>query len=127
MAAHDVGRAINPMNVEGQIEGGSSMGYGLGLMEEIQMKDGRAQNPYFMDYLLPTPIDSPERMTSIIVQTDEPRGPFGIKGVAEPSVNPTAPAIVNALCNAIGAEIMDLPATPESVLLAIRNGAKKYS
>jgi CO/xanthine dehydrogenase Mo-binding subunit len=120
-ASHDVGTAINPMNVEGQIEGGSSMGYGLGLMEEIQMKDGRVQNPYFMDYLLPTPIDMPEKFTSIIVQTNEPRGPFGVKGVAEPSVNPTAPAVVNALCDAIGAEINDLPATPEAVLRAIRN------
>ncbi|HBK81105.1 MAG TPA: hypothetical protein DDZ83_15800, partial [Nitrospinae bacterium] len=119
VAAHDVGRAINPMNVEGQIEGGASMGYGLGLMEIIQMKEGRAQNPYFMDYLIPTPIDSPERMTSIIVQAHEPRGPFGIKGVAEPSVNPTAPAVVNALCDAIGAETTDLPITPESVLRAM--------
>jgi CO/xanthine dehydrogenase Mo-binding subunit len=63
----------------------------------------------------------PEKFTSIIVQTNEPRGPFGVKGVAEPSVNPTAPAVVNALCDAIGAEINDLPATPEAVLRAIRN------
>ena len=86
------------------------------------MKDGRVQNPYFMDYHIPTPIDMPEKFTSIIVQTHEPRGPFGVKGVAEPSVNPTAPAVVNALCDAIGAEITDLPATPEAVLRAIRNG-----
>ena len=122
-AAHDVGRAVNPMNVEGQIEGGSSMGYGLGLTEIIQMKDGKVQNPDFANYLLPTTIDSPERMMSIIVEAAEPRGPFGVKAVAEPAVNPTAPAIVNAICDAIGAEITDLPATPEAVLRAIRNGS----
>ncbi|MED5578799.1 MAG: xanthine dehydrogenase family protein molybdopterin-binding subunit [Nitrospinota bacterium] len=118
-AAHDVGTAINPMNVEGQIEGGASMGYGLGLMEDIQMKKGKVQNPYFGDYHLPAPLDMPEKFTSIIVQTIEPRGPYGVKGVAEPSVNPTAPAVVNAICDAIGAEITDLPATPEAVLMAM--------
>ena len=119
VAAHDVGTAINPMNVEGQIEGGSSMGYGLGLMEDIKMKKGNVQNPHFGDYHLPAPLDMPEKFTSIIVQTIEPRGPYGVKGVAEPSVNPTAPALVHAICDAIGAEITDLPATPEAVLMAI--------
>jgi len=99
------------------------MGYGLGLTEIIQMKDGKVQNPDFANYLLPTTIDSPERMMSIIVEAAEPRGPFGVKAVAEPAVNPTAPAIVNAICDAIGAEITDLPATPEAVLRAIRNGS----
>ncbi|MEK6709517.1 MAG: xanthine dehydrogenase family protein molybdopterin-binding subunit [Nitrospinota bacterium] len=120
VAAHDVGRAINPMNVEGQIEGGASMGFGLGTTEVIQMAGGRVLNPDFRDYLIPTSVDMPGGFTSLIVETLEPRGPFGVKGVAEPSVNPTAPAVVNAICDAIGVEINDLPATPEAVFRAIR-------
>ena len=118
-AAHDVGRAVNPMNVEGQIHGGASMGLGLGTMELIERQGGRVRNPSLADYLIPTAQDMPEEFTSIIVEAPEPRGPFGVKGVAEPAVNPTAPAVVNAICDAIGAEINDLPATPEAVLRAM--------
>lgn len=128
VAAHDVGRAINPMNVEGQIEGGASMGFGLGTMELIQMSGGRVLNPGFRDYLIPTSADMPGDFTSLIVEALEPRGPFGVKGVAEPSVNPTAPAVLNAICDAIGAEITGLPATPEAVLRAmgkVGNGRKR--
>ncbi|OGL61885.1 MAG: hypothetical protein A3J27_08410 [Candidatus Tectomicrobia bacterium RIFCSPLOWO2_12_FULL_69_37] len=125
VAAHDVGRAINPMNVEGQIEGGASMGFGLGTSEIIQMKGGRVLNRDFRDYLIPTSEDMPGTFTSLIVEALEPRGPFGVKGVAEPSVNPTAPAVVNAICDAIGAEINDLPATPEAVLRAMGKVAGK--
>ncbi|MEE9274039.1 MAG: xanthine dehydrogenase family protein molybdopterin-binding subunit [bacterium] len=119
-AAHDVGRAVNPMNVEGQIEGGSLQGYGFGMMERIWMKGGRAQNPDLADYLIPTAMDAPGGVETIIVETEEPTGPFGAKGVAEPSLNPTTPAILNAICDAVGARLTDLPASPEAVLRAIR-------
>ncbi len=118
-AAHDVGKAINPMNVEGQIEGGSSMGYGLGMMESIRMKNGKVQNPSFLDYNIPTSLDAPVESIPIIVEAEEPRGAYGVKGVAEPSVNPTAPAILNAIEDAVGAHVTDLPATPEAVLRAM--------
>ncbi|MBT3350910.1 MAG: xanthine dehydrogenase family protein molybdopterin-binding subunit [Nitrospinaceae bacterium] len=118
-AAHDVGRAVNPMNVEGQIEGGALQGYGFGMMERIQFKDGIAQNPNFDDYLIPTSLDAPGEMETIIVETHEPTGPFGAKGVAEPALNPTTPAVLNAICDAVGARLRDLPATPEAVLRAM--------
>ena len=121
-AAHDVGRPINPMSVEGQIEGGSLQGYGFGMMERVLFKDGIAQNPNLEDYLIPTALDTPVRMKSIIVQTEEPTGPFGAKGVAEPALNPTTPAILNAIFDAVGARITDLPATPEAVLRAMPKG-----
>jgi CO/xanthine dehydrogenase Mo-binding subunit len=121
-AAHDVGRAVNPMNVEGQIEGGLLQGYGFGMMERVQFEDGIVQNPDLADYLIPTALDTPGRMKSIIVQTEEPTGPFGAKGVAEPALNPTTPAILNAIFDAVGARITDLPATPETVLRAMPNG-----
>ncbi len=88
-----IGDVINPINVEGQIEGGSSMGCGLGLTEIVQMKGGKVQNPDLASHLLPTSLDAPGRSASIIVESAEPRGPFGAKGAAEPAVNPTAPAI----------------------------------
>ncbi len=118
-AAHDVGKAVNPMNVEGQIEGGSLMGYGFGMLERIQMQDGRTQNPDLADYLIPTSLDIPERFSPILIETDEPTGPFGAKGVAEPTLNPTTPAILNAIFDAVGARLTDLPATPEAVLRAM--------
>ncbi|MEK6709406.1 MAG: molybdopterin cofactor-binding domain-containing protein, partial [Nitrospinota bacterium] len=118
-AAHDVGQAVNPMNVEGQIEGGSLQGYGFGMMERVVYKDGVAQNPNLEDYLIPTSMDVPDRMKPIIVETEEPSGPFGAKGVAEPALNPTTPAVLNAIYDAVGARITDLPATPEAVLRAM--------
>ncbi|MBI3129687.1 MAG: xanthine dehydrogenase family protein [Candidatus Tectomicrobia bacterium] len=118
-AAHDVGQAVNPMNVEGQIEGGSLQGYGFGMMERIVYKRGIAQNPNLDDYLIPTALDTPGRMKAIIVEAPEPTGPFGAKGVAEPALNPTTPAILNAIYDAVGARITDLPATPEAILRAM--------
>jgi 4-hydroxybenzoyl-CoA reductase alpha subunit len=118
-AAHDVGRAINPMAVEGQIHGGISMGLGYGLYEELTVKEGRVLNPNFADYSLPTVLDMPE-IESIIIETDDPAGPFGAKGMAEPACIPTAPAIVNAIYDAVGVRIRDLPVTPEKVLEALK-------
>jgi 4-hydroxybenzoyl-CoA reductase alpha subunit len=118
-AAHDVGRAINPMAVEGQIHGGVSMGLGYGLYEELMVQEGRVLNPNFADYSLPTVLDMPE-IESIVIETDDPAGPFGAKGMAEPACIPTAPAIVNAIYDAVGVRIRDLPVTPERVLKALK-------
>jgi 4-hydroxybenzoyl-CoA reductase alpha subunit len=118
-AAHDVGRALNPMAVEGQIEGGVSMGLGYGLNEELVLESGKMLNPNFADYALPTALDMPP-IDPIIVETIDPEGPFGAKGMAEPANNPTAPAIANAVYDAVGVRIKDLPITAEKVLKALK-------
>jgi 4-hydroxybenzoyl-CoA reductase alpha subunit len=123
-AAHDVGRAINPMAVEGQIQGGISMGLGYGLYEELVVQDGKVLNPNFADYSLPTVLDMPE-IEPIIIETDDPAGPFGAKGMAEPACIPTAPAIANAVYDAVGVRIKDLPITPEKVLRALKEKEAK--
>jgi CO/xanthine dehydrogenase Mo-binding subunit len=119
VAAHDVGRAINPVSVEGQIEGGIAQGVGWSLYEAVELQDGRIKNPSFSTYLMPTVLDLPE-MELIIVEDYEPSGPYGAKGIGEPALLPTAPAILNAIYNATGVRINDLPATPEKVLAALK-------
>jgi len=118
-AAHDCGKAINPMLVEGQVEGGISMGIGYGLFEEMVLDNGVVKNPQFTDYILPTSLDMPEIRVGII-ERPEPTGPFGAKGIGEPSLLPTAPAIINAIYDAVGVRIRELPATPEKILKALR-------
>ncbi|MFQ5693877.1 MAG: xanthine dehydrogenase family protein molybdopterin-binding subunit, partial [Nitrospinota bacterium] len=126
VCAHDVGTAVNPLELEGQIEGGSVQGLGYGMLEEIRCREGVVENPDFAGYLIPTALDAPEEQESVIVETYEPTGPYGAKGVAEPALNPTAPAICNAIFRAVGARITDLPATPEKVLAGLRrNGGEK--
>jgi CO/xanthine dehydrogenase Mo-binding subunit len=115
-AAHDVGRAINPLSVEGQIQGGILMGIGYALQEEFL--PGITKN--FKSYAIPTILDMPE-IIPMIVEDPEPTGPFGAKGVGEPALIPTAPAIVNAVCNAIGVRVYDLPLTPERVLKGLKS------
>jgi xanthine dehydrogenase molybdenum-binding subunit len=119
VCANDVGRAINPMAVEGQIEGGAQMGLGYALTEELIVKEGRVLNPDFHDYRLFTAADMPE-LESIIVETDEPLGPFGAKGVGEMGGTPTAAAIANAIYDAIGVRLTQVPMTPERILKALR-------
>lgn len=119
IAAHDVGRAINKGAVMGQICGGVGMGVGLALMEEIVLREGRIHNPSFSTYLIPTSLDVPE-IEPIIIEDPEPSGPYGAKGVGEPATLPTAPAILNAIYNAIGVRLTEFPATPERVLKALR-------
>jgi CO/xanthine dehydrogenase Mo-binding subunit len=114
-AAHDVGRAVNPLLVEGQIEGGIAQGIGLALMEEYV--PGRTENLH--DYLIPTIGDVPP-IESILVEVPDPEGPFGAKGLGEHVLIPTAPAILNAIRHASGAKIAKVPATPSRVLAAIR-------
>ncbi|MGD8293960.1 MAG: xanthine dehydrogenase family protein molybdopterin-binding subunit [Desulfobacterales bacterium] len=110
-AAHDVGKAIHPENVKGQICGGVAMGIGYALMEEFVP----GQTISMKDYHIPTGADIPE-IVPIIVESSEPSGPFGAKGVGEPALIPTAPAILNALADALGQRIYELPASLERVL-----------
>ena len=117
-AAHDVGRAINPTLIEGQIEGGVAQGIGMALMEAYV--PGRTENLH--DYLIPTIGDVPE-VVSILVESGDPLGPYGAKGIGEHALVPTAPAILNAIRHAIGAPVRAVPATPDRVLAAIREVA----
>jgi len=113
-AAHDVGRAINPTQVEGQIHGGIAQGLGMALMEEYV--SGATDNLH--DYLIPTIGDVPPIVVHI-VEDAEPLGPYGAKGVGEPALIPTAPAILNAIRHATGVRITHVPATPERVRKAL--------
>ena len=114
-AAHDLGRAINPQLAEGQIEGGIAQGIGMALMEEYL--PGRTENLH--DYLIPTTGDVPP-IDSILIEVPDPEGPFGAKGLGEHVLIPTAPAILNAIRHATGAEVTKLPALPHRVLEAIK-------
>ena len=114
VASHDVGKAVNPANITGQIEGSISMGLGYALTEEILLEKGVIQNPSFSEYFMPTALDIPE-ITSSLVECEEPLGPFGAKGVGEPALIPTAPAILNAIHAATGVRPKELPATSEKL------------
>jgi CO/xanthine dehydrogenase Mo-binding subunit len=118
-AAHDVGRAVNPQGIEGQIEGAVVQAVGQGLMEDYKLENGHTSTPGFAKYILPTSLDVPQ-VNSIIVEDPDPKGPLGVKGIGEMALVPTAPAIMNAIYDAVGVRITDLPATPEKVLMAIR-------
>ena len=123
--ANDVGHAINPMAVEGQIEGGAQMGLGYALTEELIVKDGKVLNPDLLDYRLFTSADMPIIETHII-ETDDPGGPFGAKGVGEMGGTPTAAAIANAIYDAVGVRMIQLPMTPERVLAALDEKVKSH-
>jgi aldehyde oxidoreductase len=118
-AAHDLGRVINPVLAEGQIQGGIAQGLGMALMEEYIA--GRTDNLH--DYLIPTTGDMPQ-IDSILIEVPDPEGPMGAKGLGEHVLIPTAPAILNAIRHASGARITRLPALPHRVLAAIREGAE---
>ena len=117
-AAADVGRAINPTNIEGQVQGGFAQGMGYALFEEMVWDNGRLVNPTLMEYAVAGVKEVPEIRT-IIVEEPEPSGPFGAKGVGEPAMVGVAPAIANAIANAIGGRPNKLPMTPDRVLDAI--------
>jgi CO/xanthine dehydrogenase Mo-binding subunit len=119
VAAHDVGKAINPALVKGQIAGGIGFGVGQAIMEDMAIVKGINQNPNLRDYLVPTSVDMPE-VQMILVEENDPSGPFGAKGVGEPACLPTTPAIINAIYNAVGIRIRDLPATPDKILAALK-------
>jgi xanthine dehydrogenase molybdenum-binding subunit len=120
VAAHDVGKAINPLNCVAQIEGGLAMGIGAALHEELVIDDrGRARNASFLDYHLCTSLDLP-KMETILVECPDPNGPYGAKGLGEPGLAPTPAAIGNAVANALGTRIYELPLNPERVYWAIQ-------
>ncbi len=119
VAAHDLGRAINPLLAEGQIEGGVAQGIGWALTEDINFEDGKILNPNFHDYKMPTIKDVPP-ITSILVETIDPNGPFGAKGIGECAMVSTAPAIVSAIYDAVGIRIKDLPATSEKIFQSLK-------
>lgn len=118
-AAHDVGKVINPTNLEGQVEGGIQNALGFALTEEIMCKEGRTKNASFVDYKMFIAPDMP-KIHTIPVENPEPLGPCGARGVAEPATIPTAPAIANAVFDAIGVRVQQLPLTPERVLTEIQ-------
>ena len=119
VAAHDIGCAINPKGVEGQVEGGIAQGLGFALFEEMFADDGQTLMASLQDYRIPVALDVPEAIETILVEARDPAGPYGAKGVAEPAIIPVAPAIVNAIADAVGVRVRDLPATPEKILSAL--------
>ena len=116
----DIGKAINPKNVEGQIEGGTVQGIGMALMEEQVIKEGITLNPDLTGYLIPTSMDTPQFATRL-VENEDSGGPFGAKGIGEPATIATAPAIANAIYDAVGVRIFDLPITPEKILKVLNS------
>ena len=118
-AAHDVGRAINPMATDGQIQGGVAQGLGWALMENMATEKGSIINPDFLDYLIPTAMDVPN-ITPILVEPIEPNGPYGAKGIGEPALNPAMSAITNAIYNATGIRIKELPVSAEKILAELK-------
>jgi CO/xanthine dehydrogenase Mo-binding subunit len=115
-AAQEVGKAINPQQVEGQIEGGTAQGLGLALMEEIQTRDGLITNASFTDYLIPTALDMPP-VESVLIEDPEPDAPYGLKGVGEPPTVVSTAAIVSALRAATGRDLTRVPVRPEDICL----------
>ena len=121
-ACHDVGRAINPASVEGQIAGGSMQGLGYALMEDLLIADGVIRAPTLSEYLIPTSMDFPTTKV-IMLESGSGVGPFGAKGIGEPALTPAAPAVANAVADALGMRIHELPITPEKVLAAVEQGS----
>ncbi len=119
--AQDVGKAINPMAVEGQIHGGSAHGLGLAVLEEVQIEDGVVKNPSFMDYLIPTILDMPP-MSVKLFEFPHPDSPYGLNGVGEPPTLSSTPAIANALRNATGLELPRVPISPRDLIATTRRG-----
>ena len=126
VGAHDVGQAINPAAVAGQIEGGALMGQGYALCEDMLLSEGKIVTPSLSEYLIPTPEDVPE-IEAIILESHSGLGPFGAKGIGEPSFVPVAAAIANAVADAIGVRIRDLPITAEKVIKALNEASQGAS
>ena len=117
VACFDVGKAINPQAVEGQLEGGTIQGMGYALLEDVILEKGMTRTPSFSEYLIPTALDVAD-VRCILLESEDGIGPFGAKGVGEPSLVSAAPALVNAVKDAVGTRIFDLPLTPEKILNA---------
>ncbi|CEP69215.1 Aldehyde oxidase/xanthine dehydrogenase, a/b hammerhead [Moorella glycerini] len=119
VACYDIGKAINVLNVEGQLEGGAIYCLGYALMEELVVDQGRLKTPSLSEYLIPTAADVPD-VETILVESGSGLGPYGAKGVGEPACNSIAPAILNAIRDAVGVRITSLPATPEKIVFALQ-------
>ena len=124
VSAHDVGRVLNQQTLLGQVQGGLAQGIGYALYEEVKTHEGRVLNPSFTDYKIPTAHEMAFPVDVFFAETDDPAGPFGAKGVGEPGLVPTAPALANAIYDAIGVRIRDLPITPEKIVMALKKKAK---
>ncbi|MDE2027374.1 MAG: molybdopterin-dependent oxidoreductase [Candidatus Omnitrophica bacterium] len=124
--AHDIGKAINPQSCEAQIEGSLAMGLGYTFYEDLRFKNGRVLNANFAGYRVPRAIGIP-KMNTIMVETDDPEGPFGAKGMGEAALLPTSAAIANAVEDAIGVRIKELPITPEKIIKALKEKAVEKS
>jgi putative selenate reductase molybdopterin-binding subunit len=118
VAGTDCGNLVNPGLAEGQVQGGSAQGIGYALMEDLVCRDGQVLNPRFGTYKIPTVMEMPT-VESLWVETNDPRGPYGAKGLGEMGMVPTAPAIANAVYDAVGVRMQELPITPEKVLTAM--------
>jgi len=114
IAVHDVGKTIHATSLEGQIEGGVSMGFGYAMMEEVLVSEGRLLTPSFAEFQIPTILDMP-KVEPVILETPSQYGPFGARGVAEPPVVAVAPSICNAIFDAVGVRPRDLPITAEKM------------
>ncbi len=115
ICAQDTGRTINPDMAEGQLDGGFAMGVGFALMEELELKQGKIANGSLEKYLIPTALDIPE-VEKVLIEDPEPTAPYGAKGIGEPVLLPVAPAVLNAIYDAVGIRITDPPATPDKIL-----------
>ncbi len=115
--AQDVGRVLNPVQVVGQIEGGTLQGVGLAVMEELVVTDGQVRNASFTDYLIPTALDAPEVRIAALVEEPEPGAPFGAKGVGEPPTLSSTPAVAAAIRAATGLDLPRVPIRPEDIAL----------
>ncbi|MFH0902478.1 MAG: xanthine dehydrogenase family protein molybdopterin-binding subunit [Pseudomonadota bacterium] len=121
VAVHDVGRILNPQTLRGQMYGALAQGLGYALYEEVLTKEGRIVNPGFRDYKIPTIHEMDFPLHLEFVETGDEFGPFGAKGIGEPGLVPTAPAIANAIFDAVGVRVRDLPITPQRMLAALKN------
>jgi 4-hydroxybenzoyl-CoA reductase subunit alpha len=121
---HDIGYPINPASVHGQIEGSIVMGLGYTLYEDLKFKEGRVVNPLFSKYRIPRSTETIP-IESVFIETNDPQGPFGAKGMGEASLLPTAAAIANAIHDAVGIQIKDLPITPQKILAALKDSENK--
>ena len=115
--SQDVGRVLNPIQARGQIEGGITQGLGLAILEEIVLVDGKIQNANFTDYLLPTAMDTPTIEIAALIEEPEPNAPFGAKGIGEPPVISSTPAVVAAIRDATGLDLNRVPIRPEDIAL----------
>ncbi len=120
VAVYDAGKIVNPVLAEGQIIGGVSMGMGYAIMEEVNVLKGSIKNCNYSDYIIPTSKDMP-KVTTYFVEANEASGPYGAKGLGEPAMLPTAPAILNAIYDAIGVRLTEFPATCDRILLELKN------